>query len=154
MSTNPDDLDIEGNLNQSKRTFKNIEIKNKDELLEDARKLDQYQKKILHIGIKYAEDILIFRKGNISYPKAPLIICHGGAGSGKSTVIHVLSQHIQHILKRDGYNPDCPYVILGAFTGSAASNIQGQTLHTLFSFNFGAGYHSLNDKQRDQKRTL
>ena len=44
--------------------------------------------------------------------------------------------------------------MLSAFTGAAASNIMGQTLHTLFSFNFGAGYQSLSDKARDQKRTL
>ena len=79
---------------------------------------------------------------------------HGGAGSGKSTVIHVLSQYLHHILKKEGDDPECPYVLLAAFTGSAASNIQGQTLHTLFSFNFGSGYQSLSDKTRDQKRNL
>merc|ERR1712030_154983 len=79
---------------------------------------------------------------------------HGGAGSGKSTVIHVMSQYIHQILKKEGDTTECPYVLLAAFTGSAASNIQGQTLHTLFSFNFGSGYQSLSDKARDQKRNL
>ena len=65
-----------------------------------------------------------------------------------------LSQYVQHILRRDGDDPDCPYVILSAFTGTAAANIEGQTLHTLFSFNFGAGHMSLSDKMRDQKRNL
>ena len=82
------------------------------------------------------------------------MIGHGGAGSGKSTVINVLYQHITHILRRDGDDPDCPNVVLSAFTGAAASNIMGQTLHTLFSFNFGSAFQSLADKARDQKRTL
>ena len=43
---------------------------------------------------------------------------------------------------------------MSAYTGAAASNIEGQTLHTLFSFNFGAGYLSLSDKKRDEKRNL
>ena len=55
---------------------------------------------------------------------------------------------------RDGDDLDCPYVLLSAFTGTAAANIEGQTLHTLFSFNFGAGFMSLSDKMRDEKRNL
>ena len=55
---------------------------------------------------------------------------------------------------RDGDDPECPYVLLSAFTGGAAANIDGQTLHTLFSFNFGAGFISLSDKKRDEKRNL
>ena len=71
---------------------------------------------------------------------------HGGAGSGKSTVINVMCQYIHHILRRDGDDPDCPYVVLSAATGAAASNINGQTLHTLFAFSFSAGYLSLSEK--------
>ena len=79
---------------------------------------------------------------------------HGGAGSGKSTLINVISQYVHQMLMKDGDDPDFPYVILSAYTGSAASNIEGQTLHTLFSFNFGAGFMSLSDKMRDEKRSL
>ena len=79
---------------------------------------------------------------------------HGGAGSGKSTLINVMSQFVHKILLRDGDDLDCPYVLLSAFTGTAAANINGQTLHTLFSFNFGSGYLSLSDKMRDIKRNL
>ena len=55
---------------------------------------------------------------------------------------------------REGDDLDCPYVLLSAYTGTAAANIDGQTLHTLFSFNFGSGFMSLSDKQRDEKRNL
>ena len=98
--------------------------------------------------------VLISRKGKIPYPRAPHMMIHGGAGSGKSTLIHVMSQQVHSMLRRDGDDPDCPYVLLSAYTGTAAANIEGQTLHTLFSFNFGAGYMSLSDKMRDEKRNL
>ena len=66
----------------------------------------------------------------------------------------LMSQYIQKILLRDGDDLDCPYVLLSAFTGTAAANIDGQTLHTLFSFNFGAEFMSLSDKKRDELRNL
>ena len=154
VQVNPDDLDIEDNVTQVKKTLRSIEIKSADEILEEARKLDKFQKKILHVAIKFAQTLKIARKGKCPYPCAPIMMIHGGAGSGKSTVINVMCQYIQHILRKEGDDPDCPYVLLSAFTGGAASNINGQTLHTLFSFNFGAGYQSLSDKNRDQKRNL
>ena len=87
--------------------------------------------------MKFAQDVIIARKGKAPYPKVPFLLVHGGAGSGKSTLIHVMSQFIHKILLRDGDDLDSPYVLLSAFTGTAAANIDGQTLHTLFSFNFG-----------------
>ena len=58
-------------------------------------------------------------------PSSPLVIVHGGAGSGKSRVIQSLSVMIQDILQQPGDNPDCPYDLLYAFTGAAAMNING-----------------------------
>ena len=154
IQMNPDDFEFESNVKQIKKTLKNIEVKSPDELLREARDLDRYQKMVLHIAIEFAQDLIIAKKGKRQLPVAPLMMVHGGAGSGKSTVINVMSQYIHKILRKDGDDPDCPYVLLAAFTGSAASNISGQTLHTLFSFNFGAGFQSLNDQNRDKKRAL
>ena len=78
---------------------------------------------------------------------------HGGAGAGKSTVINILAMYTQKILKQEGDNPDQPYVIKTAFTGCAASNIQGQTLNATFGFSFDNKYRSLSDKMRDKRRT-
>ena len=144
----------EKNLQKLKRSLRQFEPRSQDELLNDARRLDTYQKKVLNIAINFAHDIVISKKGMVSYPSPPLLMVHGVAGSGKSTVIKVISHFIHHILRKEGDDIDCPYVILSAFTGSAASNINGQTLHTLFSFNFGSGYQSLSDKNRDLKRAL
>merc|ERR1711942_344274 len=107
-----------------------------------------------HVAITYAQNILIARKGKIPYPRAPLLLVHGGAGSGKSTLINVIAQSVHQMMLRDGDDLDCPYVLLSAFTGTAAANIEGQTVHTLFSFNFGADFMSLSDKKRDEKRNL
>ena len=154
VQINPDDQDFENNVTQIKKTFRNIEIQTSDQMLEKARNLDEFQKKALHLFVNFAQDVIIARKGKVPYPRAPFLMVHGGAGSGKSTLINSISQYIQQILRRDGDDPDCPYVLLSAYTGAAASNIKGQTLHSLFSFNFGTGYMSLCDKARDQKRNL
>ena len=109
IQLNPDQLEMDNNVKQVKRTFRNIEIKTADERLEEARQLDQFQKKALTVAVDFAVDIIISRKGKIPYPKAPFMMVHGGAGSGKSTLINFISQHVHHILRRDGDDPECPY---------------------------------------------
>ena len=109
----PDELVAEDNLKQIRQTFRKIELRSPDERLLEARKLDQYQKKALHVALKFALDISKARKGKIPYPRAPLMIIHGGAGSGKSTLIHSIFQQVNSMLRREGDDPDCPYVLLG-----------------------------------------
>ena len=53
-----------------------------------------------------------------------------------------------------GDNSDSPCVIKVAPTGTAASNIEGQTLHTAFSFSFDGKTYSLTDKARDLRRRI
>ena len=79
---------------------------------------------------------------------------HGGADSVKSTVISVVARWTHHILEKPGDDPECPYVLISAFTGSAACNVNGQTLHSVFSFNFGSEFLTLSDKIRDEKIKL
>ena len=79
---------------------------------------------------------------------------HGGAGAGKSHVINTLAEWIQLVLLKPGDNIDCPYVIKTAFTGAAASLIDGMTLHSAFGFEFGNKFYSLSDKMRDKRRNI
>ena len=72
--------------------------------------------------------------------------------SGKSTVIDLVAKWTTSILQRTGDSPDQPYVLLTAFTGTAASNIGGGTLTSTFGLNFGNQYQGLKDRERDQKR--
>ena len=90
---NPEDFEIDNNLKQVKTSFRKIQLKTNDERLEEARQLDQFQKKALNVAMNFAVDVITSRKGKMSYPRAPFIMVHGGAGSGKSTVINVISQH-------------------------------------------------------------
>ena len=77
--------------------------------------------------------------------KPPLVVVHGGAGCGKSFVINLMTQWQEQILRSSGDNPNQPYILKFAFTGAAASIIQGQTLHHAFSFSFGNEFFSLSD---------
>ena len=60
----------------------------------------------------------------------------------------------QIIVIFSGDNTDSPCVIKVAPTGTAASNIEGQTLHTAFSFSFDGKTYSLTDKARDLRRRI
>ena len=135
---------MDSNLAQVRKSFRQIEIRTADEILEEARGLDEYQKKGLHIIVNYIQNILISRKGKLPCPTAPLLMVNGGAGSGKSTLISAISQYAHYTLRREGDDPNCPNVLIGAYTGGAASNIKGQTLHSLFFF--------LTEKERRLKR--
>ena len=54
IQVDPENLGVEGNLQQIKKTIRGIELKSSDELLFEARKLDQFQKRVLHIAIQFA----------------------------------------------------------------------------------------------------
>ena len=62
---NPDELEVNDNLNQIRQSFRQIEIKSADDRLEEARKLNQFQKKALNVAIEFAMDVVISRKGMI-----------------------------------------------------------------------------------------
>ena len=114
--------------------------------------LDNEQRLVVDTATNYAKSIKK-SKNSLSKPdKAPLVIVQGGAGVGKSTVIEIISEATDLILREAGDDFAYPYVIRVAPTGVAAANISGATLHSMFSINFGDGYESLSDKTRDKKR--
>ena len=86
----------------------------------------------LNVALSFTHNVIIAQKRKLSYQKAPMLLVHGGTGSGKLTFIKSISQNVNQLLKKEGDNPDCPYILLSAYTGTAAANIDGQTLHTLF----------------------
>ena len=132
--------------------YKNIEIPNQDELKRRTRRLDKWQREVLNIGIKYAKDVVKGRKQGNPPAKPVLLMVHGGAGAGKSAVIDVLAPWAQKIMQQEGDDIECPCVIKAAFTGTAAANIDGQTLHGSFGFSYDNKHYSLHDKVRDKKR--
>ena len=139
---------------KKKRVFKSIEIPSNQERLKEARKLDKMQRYVLSMGIQYAKRVVRARMGKSHPPISPLMMVHGGAGSGKSSVIKPLAEWMQEILQQEGDDPNSPCVVLSSFTGAAAANINGQTLHSLFGFKFGTKFISLSDQKRDETRCL
>jgi hypothetical protein len=138
--------------NKLKKVFRVIEIPTNQARLEEARQLDKMQRYVLSVGLGYAKALVKARKGESVAPTPPVMIVHGGAGSGKSRVIKPLSEWMQEILQQKGDNPENPQVVLTSFSGAAASNINGQTLHSMFGLKFGTKFVSLADQQRDITR--
>lgn len=103
--------------------------------------------------MKYIKEILVSRKTPCCID-VPHLIVQGGAGAGKSSVIHVVVQLVERFLRQSGDNLYNPYVLPLAFTGTAAANIDGMTLHSAFNSPFSNDFLSLPDKLRDRKRDL
>ena len=113
---------------------------------------------MLAIADHYAKMVVTFPLAppnqNLSKPSPPLVIVHGGAGSGKSRVINSIYTMMTETFKKAGDDPCCPYVVLSSFTGSASANINGQTLHSLFGFKFGTTYLCMPERERAEKRLI
>ena len=151
---NPDDLLLQSETRSSSSLYKKIEIPGDGELREATRKLDCYQKEVLNVVLKYAKDIVKARNPHNKLPVPPLFMMHGGAGAGKSTVIRLTAQWFQRIVQQEGQDVDCPCVVIAAFCGTAASNVDGQTLHSSFGFSYDNKHNSLPDKSRDMRKAI
>ena len=138
--------------NEIKTRYKTITLEDDVSLETMANTLDKDQRQVFEICINYAISIKKSRKANNLKLHPPLLVVQGGAGTGKSCVIHAISQHMEKILRNPGDCPDHPYILKTAFTGTAAANIKGQTLHHAFSFGFGNEFYSLSDNVRDERR--
>ena len=80
----------------------------------------------------------------------------GGAGVGKSVVIRALYQALHRLLCSEaGQNPEDVRILLCAYTGLAAYNIQGSTLHSAFCIepNKKLTYKPLSDDKRNTLQT-
>ena len=145
---------VNNEIQTSSGLYKKIVTPGDKELRQASRKLDVYQKEVLNVVVKYAKDIVKSRKIENQVPHPPFLMMHGGAGSGKSTVIRLVAQWAQRILQQEGQDVDSPCVVITAFCGTAAANVDGQTLHSSFGFNFSNDHNSLPDKSRDKRRAI
>ena len=110
--------------------FRSTELVSDETISEKILKLDKEQRMVIDVGVDYAKKYIQAEKKRISRPKAQLVIAHGGASTGKSMVIDVLSQALEKIFRKPGDDPNHPYIIRAAFTGNASLIIKGQTLQT------------------------
>ena len=84
------------------------------------------------------------------------ILITGSAGVGKSVLIRTLYQALHRLLcLESGQNPEDVKTLLCAYTGLAAYDIQGSTLHNAFCTepNKTLKYKQLSDDKRNTLRT-
>ena len=149
----PDENDKKGKSNLDGCPYKPIPRAEKDELIQMARNLSFEQRVAFDKQITYCKSILRAEKrGQASTMDPPLLIVHGGGGTGKSYLIMAVSQWIEKILRKATDNPENPKVLLLAYTGVAASLIGGTTFHTGLGFKFGSDLYPLTDKKLDMTR--
>ena len=149
------DIDDMHPINRQKTVYKRLDISDKESMASLTQQLDCDQRYVLNKVISYCKDLRKSLKHDNPSPKPPLLIVHGGAGSGKSMLINNLTLWAEHFLRTsDDRHPDHPLIIRTAPTGTAASNISGLTIHSSFNLRFGNDFKSLPDKQRDSQRHL
>lgn len=125
----PDLNDDNSVLHPAHDTVNNIPRTTKGQHLERLRSLNENQAQLFHFVKNWAE-----RK---EYQDADpfYIFLTGGAGTGKSHTIKCIFNEIDRTLSRKSENADLPVVLLVAYTGTAAFNIGGQTIHSAFNVN-------------------
>ena len=145
----PGILNEEPKLNAEKTTYKRIDITKHEEMLKSVRQLDEDQRYAFDIIIKYVKRLLASRRSSTPRPKPPLIKIHGGAGCGKTKLIHDIATWTEYFMSLGGNkDPDSPSVLKLAFTGKAAKIIKGMTLHQALKIPWGNEYTSLSDQMR------
>jgi len=149
-----DEEDNNYHTSKEKVLFKRLDVSNHNEMLCSVRKLVPEQRIAFDKVIQFCKNLKKSLDGKNRAPIPPLLMIHGGAGSGKSTIIHEIAKWAEYTLRKSGDNPDQPYVIKLAPTGMAASNINGATIHSAFSFVFSNEFTSLSDKKRKTHREL
>ena len=71
-----------------------------------TRSLDEDQRIVLEIGVDFARSVIKAKQAQDAIVTPELLVVQGGAGTGKSTVIDVLSQHVGKIMRSPGDNPE------------------------------------------------
>ena len=137
------------------RTYRRIEVQKEEDIQSKVRGLDKEQRAAIDHIVGYARTFRMYEERPNENPKPipPLLFIHGNAGTGKSHVIDILSQLLEKTFRRSGDNPDHPYILRLAFTGSAADLIRGQTINKTLGLPHSNTIKPLGDKIRDLRRT-
>ena len=113
---------------KSDALFKRIEVEGLEQLHERSLHLDVDQHFVLEKVINYVKHYKKSLLTQMPLPEPLRLKVIGSAGTGKSHLIDLICQWVEHLLRREGDNLDHPYVVKTAFTGSAACNIGGSKL--------------------------
>ena len=89
-----------------------------DELKEKTRYLCWEQMLVLQTVLNYCRNLTMAKNScRKIMMEVPLMIVHGGAGTGKSRLINILSLWVQKLLTVSGDDPASPYIVRCAPTG-------------------------------------
>ncbi|XP_062611086.1 uncharacterized protein LOC134272924 [Saccostrea cucullata] len=100
----------------------------REETMQILQSLNETQMKVFYLVREWCLQKIFGEKTD------PLhIFMTGGAGTGKSHLIKAIHFEASRILGKKITSPDSVSVLLAAFTGTAAFNIGGNTIHHLFS---------------------
>ncbi|XP_062593070.1 uncharacterized protein LOC134254555, partial [Saccostrea cucullata] len=104
--------------------------KNREECLNEKRRTEKSENREPEVTHEIEHDNLAGKKIE------PLhIFVTGGAGTGKSHLIKTIQYEASRLLEKTISSPSDLSVLLTAFTGTAAFNIGGSTIHHAFSLN-------------------
>ena len=131
---------------------KQLKLEQMEVLVKKTQRLDDDQRKVLDIAIKFARETVMSSKSSFRLSSPSKLIVTGGAGAGKSTLIEVMCQWLHRILVKPGDDPESPYIVKTATTGAASVLIDGITLHSAMGFDFSNKHTSLTDKKRENRR--
>ena len=140
---------VEKEKRSSEKFLPKVKLLKKPELCVRTQLLDKEQMLVLEKVIEFVKGVKKWKtnKNLNRYPTAPHVIVHGGGGVGKSLVIDLCMQWVDTISRCSGDDSDEPYVLPCSYTGKAAVNIGGDTLHGLFHLKFGNQWMPLGDKE-------
>ncbi|XP_062615266.1 uncharacterized protein LOC134277003, partial [Saccostrea cucullata] len=99
-----------------------------EESLQILQNLNETQTKVFYLVREWCLEKQFGKKTDALH-----IFITGGAGTGKSHLIKAIHFEASRILGKNLTSPDSVSVLLAAFTGTAAFNIGGNTIHHLFS---------------------
>ena len=134
--------------------FKRVELEDIDELNKMTRNLDVDQKFVIDQIITYIKQFKRAKINSKGFPDQLQLIVVGGAGTGKSHVINLIAQWVEHFMRDSGDHLHHPYIVRCAVSGTASANISGQTIHSTLSLDFSGTFMSMGDKKKDQLRTI
>lgn len=100
----------------------------KQEILPILKSLNETQRKIFY----HVRDWCLKRVAGEKINPLHIFVT-GGAGTGKSHLIKAIHYEAERLFSKTLSSPDCVSVVLTAFTGTAAFNIGGNTIHKVFS---------------------
>ncbi|KAK3098765.1 hypothetical protein FSP39_022868 [Pinctada imbricata] len=110
---------------------RNITLEPTSKYEEMVRSLNQRQREIHDHIYVWCRQMALATSAEDEPPPFHIFLS-GGAGVGKSHVVHTIYQSASRCLRKAGDDTELPKIVLTAPTGKAAVNIGGTTLHSAF----------------------